>query len=84
MFGECYDYDDEYYYYLDSEARNATHKLTPALHTNISGELLLKCVIVLGDKAHGASVTHSFLDTPKFSGEIISVKMGRKMPDDYT
>ena len=70
--------------YLDSQAHNATHKITPALHTNISGELCLMCVIVLGNKAHEASITYSWVTRQKFQGELILVTMGRKTTDNYT
>ena len=66
--------------YLDSKARNATHKITLVLHTNFFEEFYLKCVILLGNKAHEASVTHSWVTRLNFQGELISVKMGCKHP----
>ena len=68
--------------YFDSKERNATHQITPALHIIIFGELFSKCVMVLGNKAHEASITYSWVTHQYFrgGGELISVKWNAKHP----
>ena len=52
-------------------------------YTNILGELFLKCVIVLGNTAHEASITHSWVTRHNIRGELTSVKTGLTTPDNY-
>ena len=69
--------------YLDSKTRNATHKFNPALH-KYSWGILFKvrhCVWQQGSRG----ISYTFLVTRQnYRGESISVKMGRKTPDNYT
>ena len=40
--------------------------------------------MVLGDKAHEASITHSWITRQIFRAGLMSVKVERKTPDNYT
>ena len=58
---------------LRSKARNAIHKITPALPITILQEFFCLYVIVLGNKAHetSASWNYTFWGMPNICGEII-------------
>ena len=69
--------------YLPATARNVTHKITPALLTNISQKLLSLHVTVLDNKAHetSASSNYTLLGThPKYLGSSFWSNLHTKKP----
>ena len=54
-------------------------EITPALHTNTSGELLQNCIIVLDNKAHETPTTHSW-DAKILGGNSFRSKRDAKHP----
>ena len=66
-----------------AKARNVTHKITPALLTNSSREVVCLDVIVLRNKAHETSasrIARSWVTRPKCIAELIWSKLHAKMP----